>query len=946
MSSELEAERRSECLGHLVKRRAGLKSGITRNLNDILAIVDEVDCGRLLPIQDEFDTKFESINAILADMNVDYDRILYMMTEDDEAMKAKEYMNCIEEMIKSVKCRVDTLFVSDIITPEESASRSGSMSSRSSSRAKAAAQAAGLTVAAERLKDVQQLELEELLLKQKKEALKIEIQVASANAEMNSYEQRERSHHGSRHGSRHGSSYGSRPSICHEYGSTTDIKSRLRDIALKDEYVGHDVPDVDNNVVRYTDNHMKVSDDHVMKNADSNVQNVAHDMHIADVNVVQGAVHNVVQNVHDHVAQSVYHNVAQNADGNVVQNIAGNVAHTVNAGIDAYNDYDNVQGSGQVLEPMYSSVLGMQEHTYRGANVSAQMPNHDNVAITAAVVTKPNVSTYHYGQNTVKVSQTSTANSVGVPMYPNVQRQAQISSIGNGNIMSTAESNYPIPHNVQKPLLVSNGVTTAHASSRAHINVVQGSPPVSNTTHVPVSNVCNTTATCPYGNIPNMPSFQLNPYAVPWQQQHQLLAESLNRPKVELLKFDGDPFKYWLFCRQFDNVNGSNPDCAYKLTLLIQLCTGKAKQAIEHCAAMDPMEGFTRARAILSDRFGNEFLIAEKWIGKIVNGPVVGARNNAALQDLADDLHSCVGNLTAINQLHELNTQGTLKKIVDRLPQFARIRWVKEVQNIRRKTRGNPVITDLMTFVSRLAVECNDPVYGRCTDTDKENVKSSMKRPPRTTSFNVAADKQAPRTTTNYTPTSQTPGKTSTNFGVCILCKGHHSSLFRCNSFKSMSVDERRKYVMNEKLCFNCLEKGHGSLKCTLARTCSVPECGKKHTKFLHPITVTRQPDNPQADVKADKPSVSATCNATGAGIVGRVALPILPVKIRAPNTGHQTIVHALLDNGSTNTFGTEELAEELHLERSPQTLNLTTLDRQDTEVTTYSRQSGDSATR
>ena len=186
------------------------------------------------------------------------------------------------------------------------------------------------------------MELEELLLKQKKEALKIEIQVASANAEMNSYEQRERSHHGSRHGSRHGSSYGSRPSRCHEYGSTTDIKSRLRDIALKDEYVGHDVPDVDNNVVRYTGNHMKVSDDHVMKNADSNVQNVAHDMHIGDVNVVQGAVHNAVQdvvddnvkdmdynvvsNVHDHVAQSVYHNVAQNADGNVVQNNAGNVA--------------------------------------------------------------------------------------------------------------------------------------------------------------------------------------------------------------------------------------------------------------------------------------------------------------------------------------------------------------------------------------------------------------------------------------------------------------------------------------------------------------------------------------------------------------------------------------------------------------------------------------------
>jgi hypothetical protein len=58
-------------------------------------------------------------------------------------------------------------------------------------------------------------------------------------------------------------------------------------------------------------------------------------------------------------------------------------------------------------------------------------------------------------------------------------------------------------------------------------------------------------------------------------------------------------------------------------------------------------------------------------------------------------------------------------------------------------------------------------------------------------------------------------------------------------------------------------------------------------------------------------------------------------VKVRAPESDRHVVVHALLDSGSTNTFSTRHLANQLGLKGEEQSLRLTTLDRQDSEVKT-----------
>ena len=88
----------------------------------------------------------------------------------------------------------------------------------------------------------------------------------------------------------------------------------------------------------------------------------------------------------------------------------------------------------------------------------------------------------------------------------------------------------------------------------------------------------------------------------------------------------------------------------------------------------------------------------------------------------------------------------------------------------------------------------------------------------------------------------------------CLMC-GECHTLFGCQRFKSLSVDERISFVKQNKLCFNCLLPNHQSSSCSLTRRCTVNGCGKRHTKFLHVI-------NREAPAKQQAQSMSRNSGA------------------------------------------------------------------------------------
>ena len=255
------------------------------------------------------------------------------------------------------------------------------------------------------------------------------------------------------------------------------------------------------------------------------------------------------------------------------------------------------------------------------------------------------------------------------------------------------------------------------------------------------------------------------------QQHQQQMLEALQMPKAELFTYDGDPMKYWLFIRAFDNNVGClSVDDSKKLTRLLYYCRGKALRVIQCCASMDPKVGYAKARKLLEERFGNKYVVTEAWVAKVTGGPVLDARDSDGLQEFADNLRCCKETLYAQGSIREIDSHGVMVKVVERLPVYLQTRWRKYVGDIRRSKDRMPEFGELVKFVEDSAQEATDPVYGQLNG----KVKS---KPSNVHHAKVSPSHGSVRSSTNFsTDASALEGK------GCFLCNGNHP-LFRCKDF-------------------------------------------------------------------------------------------------------------------------------------------------------------------
>ncbi|XP_014671510.1 PREDICTED: uncharacterized protein LOC106812201 [Priapulus caudatus] len=393
------------------------------------------------------------------------------------------------------------------------------------------------------------------------------------------------------------------------------------------------------------------------------------------------------------------------------------------------------------------------------------------------------------------------------------------------------------------------------------------------------------------------------------KEQHRSLMETLQLPKAELSYYAGEPLGFWEFWRAFEsNVDSAGVSPAAKLTRLLHFCTGEARRVIKACSVMDPAAGYTRAKQLLKERFGNSNRVAEAWISKVTRGPPIPANEPRQLRDMADELKTCYETLVAMDYARELQPQRVLLDIVERLPQFIRHRWLRVARDNQR--RGHPPdIRNLVDFVEDIAEEQNDPVFGPAAWRSKTPPQKKM--------------------TGNYS----TGVKTENLNQKCYPCKNSDHKLFACHSFKDMTPECRFDFAKKERLCFNCLNKGHMTRDCKLQRTCSVDGCKMKHTKFLH--VQHRQPRRekeddlqsyPDSSTQTSGEAVSTQSHVTGAGQL-KIAIPVIPVTVYNPGSNSAVDTFAMLDPGSSSSFCTEELARRLNVAGRKQTLSLPTLE-------------------
>ncbi|XP_038061252.1 uncharacterized protein LOC119731982 [Patiria miniata] len=449
--------------------------------------------------------------------------------------------------------------------------------------------------------------------------------------------------------------------------------------------------------------------------------------------------------------------------------------------------------------------------------------------------------------------------------------------------------------------------------------------------YVPTPFTIPTPAAAPSNQLQPDTGYLLHELIRDTRVHQQSLVEALQLPKAELTTFDGDPLKYWTFIREFQNtVARETVSDGAKLTRLLQYCTGRAKQLLRCCTVKEPSEGYTLALRLLKERYGDEHTISQSWIDKVTMRPNV--TDNQSLQDLADDLRCCRETLDTMGYLNELNNRSNLLLIVDKLPYHLKTRWLREVHKIKSTKSRPPNIDDVTQFVTTAAEEVRDPVFGKIIqrgstrgDTKPKVNKSCDRR----TNFGV----QTTSAVTNPIDKPK-PKPTSLPLDPCPSC-GQNHHLNQCNKFKALRVKDRLAFVQGKRLCVNCYKPGHLG-------------CGKKHNKYLHLPRPQNDPrssgatDNGQSTTGGSSSSSQAqpadnpiiVCNSTGVG-AGKIALPIVPVKVRGRGEQQFVKTYALLDTGSTQSFCSEDLTRRLGIYGKEDTIRLTTLDQKEVQVHT-----------
>ena len=122
------------------------------------------------------------------------------------------------------------------------------------------------------------------------------------------------------------------------------------------------------------------------------------------------------------------------------------------------------------------------------------------------------------------------------------------------------------------------------------------------------------------------------------QEMVKALRQVVSSPKVECHRFDGDPLKYVTFMHNFETyLEKDNPDESRRLQLLIQHCTGKAREAIENCANLSN-DGYRVAKQTLCENFGKPHVIAEAHVKKLLSLPCLKNVDGPALLEFSRHL--------------------------------------------------------------------------------------------------------------------------------------------------------------------------------------------------------------------------------------------------------------------------------------------------------------------
>lgn len=222
--------------------------------------------------------------------------------------------------------------------------------------------------------------------------------------------------------------------------------------------------------------------------------------------------------------------------------------------------------------------------------------------------------------------------------------------------------------------------------------------------------------------------------------------------------------------------------------------------------------------------------------------------------------------------------------------------WAFEQKNNDREAKLDEFVEFLQTRC-RLLSQCEkNSKPSQPSTSSKSGHKSEHKSQKQAKSFLAQADKSNPY--------------------PCNVCAEDHRS-YQCPTLLNATVEERRKIVVDKRLCFNCLFK-HKVEECRSKYSCAT--CKKRHNALLH---VDKQ--------NAEAATTTSAVTFSGHAKTGKLTLLATACVPIYHSNRNKTIIRALIDQGSTANFVSEKVCQLINARRCPADTIVTSINNSQT---------------
>nr|XP_029724613.1 uncharacterized protein LOC109406186 [Aedes albopictus] len=371
--------------------------------------------------------------------------------------------------------------------------------------------------------------------------------------------------------------------------------------------------------------------------------------------------------------------------------------------------------------------------------------------------------------------------------------------------------------------------------------------------------------------------------------------------------FNGDPENWYSFKNLFQSIMSryTHETPAMKILHLRNALTGDAKDKIDQDIVNN--NDYDAAWRILEDAYEDKRLILDTHIDAILDCPKItketrGKSITKLVEICAKHSEALTGHGYPVEGLAELVFVNVIYKKLDR-----------ETQEQWELKLGSGELPDYVEFMEFLRER------GRVLQ------RTSRFQQPAQQST-AASNKQRQVVGQKSQPQLKSFVQTSTE--VCACCKEDHP-IFRCSTFKNMTITERKSVATKANLCFNCLKAKHRVNECQSEARCKVQGCGRKHHSLLH-ASDTRAPPVPEkvdeakhqtvppapagGEAKVPEQQNNAVSLCANVGSSKRQVLLSTAVVMVVGHGGTTIRCRALLDSGSDSNIITEKLASRLNL--------------------------------